>query len=109
MAIDTVPVRIEPAAVERIVELGLQSDIDRVVAMAKELISNLHSIEVKIWTDWEDGMKVNLHLIAWKENYVRRDPEHKAWERRIAETMPLQFRQWVVCSMYPREAAANGR
>lgn len=110
MAIDTVPVRIDSEAAKRSEELGVGDGIDEVIELAKTMISQLHSVDVTTWTDYEEGTGTFLQLIAWKDGkYVPRDPERAAWQMRIIETMPLHFRRCVVCSMYPREAASNGR
>lgn len=110
MAIDTVPVRIEPAAAQRIEELGFHSQIMKVIELAKSMAADLQSVEVSTWTDFEEGTGTYIHLIAWKDYQPGiRDQVEPTWQRQIIETFPPDFRRWVICSMYPREAATNGR
>lgn len=73
------------------------------------MISNLHSVDVTTCIDYEEGTGVYLQLIVWKEaKPILNDPEEPAWQRAIIEYLPLSFRKWTVCSMYPREVANNG-
>jgi hypothetical protein len=110
MAIDLVPVRIDADAAERIAELGLGTEVAEAAELAKRMISELHSVDVKTWIDYDEGTGINIQMIAWKDaKFDPRDPQRTSWQMAAVEQLSPQFRRWVVCSMYPYEAQANGR
>jgi hypothetical protein len=91
----TVPLHVETAAAGRINELGLQREFEAMVAHTRQTVSNLRSIEVKLYDDPDEPGQPRLTIIAWRNGPQEvDDPTHREWDAWVIQTFPPWVLRW---------------
>jgi hypothetical protein len=105
-----IPVLIEPDAAERIAELGLQKELDKMLDHAKQTVPGLHRLRVEVDYRANMGEEDALTIWAYRE-YPGGEPENDRADRQFGlwaiDTFPPDVKRWVVLISIYEEP--NGR
>jgi hypothetical protein len=90
-----VPIRIEPAAAERVRELGLQAELDCVLDHTQKTVADLRRLEVALYDDPDEPGKPRVHLLAVVNHADSPDDALDAtWGRWFVAAFPPEVCRW---------------
>jgi hypothetical protein len=98
----TVPVTILPEAAQRVAELGMQPELERMLEHTQHTVPGLRSIEVQLALPYDTGDETGITIAATMDDprleYDSTDEEWGKWEVR---TFPPEVcRYFVMLSVY---------
>jgi hypothetical protein len=101
-ATTTVPVTIEPKAGERVTELGMQAEFDKMLDYARAHIPQLTRIVVE-WADPHDtGSEPGVHIMAYSRcPYESEEPPRERLIAWLIGTFPPTVLQYFTFSYMP--------
>ena len=104
----TIPVTVEPEAAERIAELGLQAEFERMLEHARRTISGLRRIDVVLVPAYDTGDDPGIVLRAFRDPacYAEDDPVRDRWrEWELATFSPDVHRHFTLWDVYENDHA----
>jgi hypothetical protein len=105
MIVRNLKVDIAPEAIERIAELGLEEELDRIAEFTRSKIATLSEFRVEIYADPLEPEGSRLKITGIKDSpYVRGDAERRAWKKGVLEMASNEFLRWFRFDVCPREA-----
>ena len=107
MSTTTVPTLITPEAAQRVAELGMQAELERMLEHTRQMVPRLQSIEVQLALPYDTGDETTLVIEATRdEPHVDYDPTEDEWGMGQVRTFPPEICQYfVMLTVYgtPRE------
>lgn len=98
----TIPVTITPEAATRVAELGMQSELEQMLAHTRQTVPGLRSIEVReeLPYDTDDESSIGI-WVARDDPHLERDTTDREWGRWLVRTFPPDVcRYFVMISFY---------
>jgi hypothetical protein len=90
-----VPIRIEPEAAERLRELGLQTELDRLLDHTRKTVADLRRIDVALYDDPDESAQPRVHLLAVVDHaYSPDDDQEASWGRWFVTAFPPTGCRW---------------
>jgi hypothetical protein len=106
MAVQTeIPVVVHPDAAARVAELGLQREMDEMIAQAKKLIPGVRSFEVELFTPYDTGEDTRVTIEATIDPPANPsdDRRDRDWVEWFLETPPRVREFLHLTTIYGRQ------
>jgi hypothetical protein len=85
-------------------ELGLTSELQAIISLTRERITDLVALNVEAWEDEYDPNQLHLCLVAWRSGPARVDLETwNEWADGLVRTMPPAVARWFSLDLAYRE------
>src|SRR5438132_476869 len=109
MATTTIPTTVAPKAAARVVELGFQADLERMLEHTRLTVPGLRAIDVTLEDDPCPGEDPGVVIWSHREDPgPGDDPTDRQWGEWEAQTFPPEVSQHF-CMLSTYGAAAHGR
>ncbi len=102
MSTTTIPVTVTPEAAERVAELGMHAELERMLEHTRQTVPGLRSIEVQLALPYDTGDETTLLIQATRaDRQLPHDPTEDEWDAWKIETFPPDvYRYFVLLTVY---------
>jgi hypothetical protein len=107
MTMTTIPVTVTSKAAERVAELGMQAELERMLEHTRQKVPGLRSIEVQLALPYDTGDETSIVIQARRDNpHLSNDPTDWDWGGWKVDTFPPDVcRYFVMLSVYEPDHA----
>ncbi len=108
MSTTTIPVTVTPEAAERVAELGMQAELERMLEHTRQTVPGLRSIEVQLALPYDTGDETSIVIQVTRTNpHLTNDPTDWDWGAWQCDTFPPYVcRYFVMLTLYEPDHAA---
>jgi hypothetical protein len=104
----TMPVTITPAAAARIAELGIRSDVERMIDHAGSSIADLESIQVSLYDRYDLGEEPGLCIDLYSRRpYDRMNTDEQQLIRWLVSHFSPDTLRWILMDYHPGQSYAR--
>jgi hypothetical protein len=102
MATTTAPVLVTPEAAQRVAELGMQAELERMLEHTRQTVPGLRAIEVQLAWPYDTGDETSLVIEVTRDDpHLGYDPIDSIWGEWKVKTFPPDVcRYFVMMSVY---------
>jgi hypothetical protein len=102
MSTTSIPMTVTPEAAERVAELGMQAELERMLEHTRQTVPGLRSVEVQLALPYDTGDETSIIIRATMDDphgeYDPTDSEWGAWK--VSTFPPDVCRYFVMMSVY---------
>ena len=100
----TIPVTVTPEAAERVAELGMQAELERMLEHSRQTVPGLRAIEVQLALPYDTGDETSVIIQATRAGPFRpEDPTQRKWDDwQMNSFSPDVYRHFILMTLHEK-------